>query len=403
MPLAQRIAEFRQLSQTLDEAAKQPASWWNEERLAEYDRGQLRHSQLSREIGVERGREAALNASATETQDPHMEVLIEKAKGESPIASIVSATVEGVRVDGAVAELQQERGAENHAVPLDLFPQMANPNTIYQAVTPAPSDTGAAQPRPLLPVFAMGDPGYLGVTTRRVPSGDMIVPTLSTRPTVTQKGAANSDTISETTGKFDTIKMEPGRLQASWHFRRTERAQLMGMEQALSAALTMGIMEAISNYVVTKTITDLGAATDTAAIATYAAYRALVGSRVDGRYARRKRDIRVLVGSATYGHADSLFQSNGDLSAADALTAQTGGFEVSAHMPAVASKKQNVLIRLGMGDDATLALWESGVSLIRDEVTRAQQGEIVITGIQLANYAVSRKAAFALVDQQIQA
>jgi len=64
MPLAQRIAEFRQLSQTLDEAAKQPASWWNEERLAEYDRGQLRHSQLAREIGVERGREAALNATA---------------------------------------------------------------------------------------------------------------------------------------------------------------------------------------------------------------------------------------------------------------------------------------------------------------------------------------------------
>ena len=59
---------------------------------------------------------------------------------------------------------------------------------------------------------------------------------------------------------------------------------------------------------------------------------------------------------------------------------------------AVASNKQNALIRLGMErGGATQPLWQ-GVSLVIDEFSRAAHGEIIIHAILLANFQVTRKA-----------
>ena len=65
---------------------------------------------------------------------------------------------------------------------------------------------------------------------------------------------------------------------------------------------------------------------------------------------------------------------------------------VSAHVPDVASNKQNALIRLGQErGGAVQPMWQ-GVSLVVDEFTRAAYGEIIIHAILLANFAITRKA-----------
>ena len=73
--------------------------------------------------------------------------------------------------------------------------------------------------------------------------------------------------------------------------------------------------------------------------------------------------------------------------------AVTGGVRVSAHVPAVTSTKQQAVVRLGARRDMVAALW-AGVTIIPDEVTRAKQGEIVITAVLLAGIKILRSAGF---------
>ena len=50
-------------------------------------------------------------------------------------------------------------------------------------------------------------------------------------------------------------------------------------------------------------------------------------------------------------------------------------------------------MRLGARRDAVAGLWQ-GVTIIPDEVTRAKQGEIVITAVMLAAVKILRSGGF---------
>ena len=72
---------------------------------------------------------------------------------------------------------------------------------------------------------------------------------------------------------------------------------------------------------------------------------------------------------------------------------------VSNHVPAVASHKQNVLIRRGMRQDFVAPVWE-GVTLIVDEITQAKEGEVILTAVML--YATKLLRADGFYKQQTQ-
>ena len=88
-----------------------------------------------------------------------------------------------------------------------------------------------------------------------------------------------------------------------------------------------------------------------------------------------------------------------DRSALDRLMEVTGGVRVSAHVPAASVNKQNTLIRRGMRRDMVAPIWE-GVTLIPDEITKAADGEIVITAVML--HAVKILRADGFYKQQFQ-
>ena len=120
------------------------------------------------------------------------------------------------------------------------------------------------------------------------------------------------------------------------------------------------------------------------AVTGYAGYKSdLAFSRVDGKWATSVADLRVLMGSATYGHAAAVYRgNNADQSALDEIADRTGGVRVSSHVPAASGNKQNALVRLGMRMDYVAPMWE-GVTLIPDEITKAANGQIVITAVLL--------------------
>ena len=109
----------------------------------------------------------------------------------------------------------------------------------------------------------------------------------------------------------------------------------------------------------------------------------LVWGQIDGRYAGMASDLAMVVGSATYGDMGATYRNNSvDRSALDRVMELTSGVRVSAHVPAPASNRQNVVIRRGMSMTAVAPTWE-GVTLIPDEITKAKEGQIVITAVML--------------------
>ena len=138
------------------------------------------------------------------------------------------------------------------------------------------------------------------------------------------------------------------------------------------------------------------------AVTTYANYRSELGyGRVDGTFAGGVGDLRIVMGAETYGHAAGVFRSDnaGDRAALEDLIQVTGGVKVSAHVPGVTSKKQNAVIRLGMRRDMVAPIWE-GVTLIPDEITKAANGQIIVTAVLL--YAVKILRADGFYKQQLQ-
>ena len=71
----------------------------------------------------------------------------------------------------------------------------------------------------------------------------------------------------------------------------------------------------------------------------------------------------------------------------------TGGLRVSAHVPAVSGNKQNAIVRRGTRRDMVAPIWE-GVSLIPDEITKAKDGQIVITAVMMHATKILRTDGF---------
>ena len=91
----------------------------------------------------------------------------------------------------------------------------------------------------------------------------------------------------------------------------------------------------------------------------------------------------MVVGSATLKDLGQTYRTTSvDRSALDRLMELTSGVRVSAHVPGPPTNRQNVVIRRGMSTTAVAPVWE-GISIIPDEVTKAKQGQLVITAVML--------------------
>ena len=320
--------------------------------------------------------------------------------GRADVGAIFAAAVEHRATAGAEAEIQRHHELHSHQVPLDLLRGPAVEE--HRAVTEAPTNVGASQEPTLTPVFAMGDAAFLGVDMPSVPAGDAVYPVLTTRPTIRGPFTDGSD-AAETDGTFLSTNLSPGRIQAAFSYLRTDAARFGGMGETLRMALNEGLSEGVDQQIVNGTSGLLNGANLTnhnaaASVTTFDEYIERFGfGRVDGRYAARRSDLRVLLGSATYAHAGSAYRANQtETSALDRLMAIIADVKVSAHVPAVgATKKQNNVIRLGMRRDMVAPMWE-GVTIIVSETDEAlvKKGTILITAILIHAIKILRADGF---------
>ena len=311
------------------------------------------------------------------------------------VGDILLATFEKRKTEGAPAELQKHCGLGSHQVPLEML--RVDRGVEERAAATVPASIGdASQAQVVTPVFASGDGAFLGVERPTVPVGDGSFPVLSTLPAV--KGPFTDSTeAAQTDATFVANSLAPERLQASFSYTRTDAARFAGLDSSLRLALNGGLQEKLDQQAINGSDGLLNGTNldnnNVNTASTFALYLSgLLYGRVDGRYARTPSDVRMIVGQGTFAHASSTFKgNNSDESGVERLQEKSGGLMVSAHVPDVASSKQNALIRLGMErGGAVQPMWQ-GVSLVVDEFTRAAFGEIIIHAILLANFQVTRK------------
>ena len=369
-----------------------------EERSAEE---QTEMETLTNEVSA---KEPELRAALAAEPDPE-EILVEGDAETRELAllteranvgDILSATFEKRQTSGEAAELQKHFGLGSHQVPLEMLRVSRAVEERAAATVPA-SIGDASQGEVITPVFSSGDGAFLGIERPTVPVGDAAYPVLSTLPSV--KGPfSGSDEAAQTDATFVANSLAPERLQASFSYRRSDAARFSGLDASLRLALSGGLEEALDKQAISGTdglLTGTNLPNNNVnAVSTFALYLSgLLYGRVDGRYARTPGDVRMILGQGTFSHASAAFKgNNSDESGVERLQEKSGGLMVSAHVPDVASNKQNCLIRLGMDRGAAVQpMWE-GVSLVVDEFTRAAYGEIIVHAILLANFAITRKA-----------
>ena len=316
--------------------------------------------------------------------------------GRANVGNIFEAALEHRATVGPEAELQGHYHLAANAIPLAMLET--------RAVTPAPGQVAQNQAAILPGIFPQSCAAFMDVDMPTVAVGEAVYPVLTKNADV---GTPSANAVqAETTGSFSADVLSPSRLQASFFYSREDRARFAGMDEALRSNLSDALADGLDKQILTGTeglFTGTKLANHNAsAVTSYADYRNSLGyGRVDGIYAGGVGDLRIIMGSATYGHAAGVFRSAdaGDRAALEDLMAVTGGVKVSAHVPAVASNRQNAVVRLGSRRDMVAPVWE-GVTLIPDEITKAASGQIVVTAVMLHAIKLLRSDGF--YKQQLQ-
>lgn len=265
------------------------------------------------------------------------------------------------------------------------------------AESTAVAGQGTQQSTILERVFANTAAAFLGVSMPQVGVGDSSFPVFSSGATgeLKDKGVVKDAQAATITGNTLT----PKRISARYLLRIEDAARLRGLEESMRADLSGALGEAWDKIILTGDGTapnptgffDDGAsitvAADPGSVDTYDSVAKFAAKAVDGRYARNAMGVCVLFGVSGYQFASGLFPTSGDYSATDYLAAKSGGVQVSAHVPAVASNIQQLLLwRKDMG--------MSGVELIRDPYTNAAKGQVAVTAVMLADFAILRTGAY---------
>ena len=320
------------------------------------------------------------------------------------VSGIVSALLEQRATSGAERELQDHLKLSGNQIPLELLERRAS------TVSTAPA-TGEPVSQTFVPaVFAMGLAAFLGISQPSVGAGENSYHVLTTNLTTSTPAASAAG--ANTAGAFTTKVLEPKRIQGALVLRREDRARL---GPGLESSLRENLGDVLSSGLDTQLIIGAGGLagsgglanpTDPTADVDFAGYVKLASSMVDGLYADSTESVRLLISSRTYQHALATYRAGttsapatGNESALERLRSLVGGIRATSHIADSPTSGSGADIETVIGARATSMIhmvqpvWQ-GPSMIVDEVSRADEGELVITLVGLFAQSIVRAAGF---------
>ena len=368
--------------------------------------------------------EVELRAAIALGDDPDLPVTHEKGDGEgaeirqlsekSELRSAIAAIANGKAISGPVKELAEARGlTELNAIPWDVIaPRVEHRARVEHRVDTVTSDTadvqGKEQHTILQRVFAKSSTMALGVSMQSVGVGESTWPVIATGADAEFNAADGKKEAEAAT--FEPVSLAPVRLQSRYAIRREDLARIVGFEPAMRMDLSgsMGnTLDAqnlagdgtganLSGYLATAANGGLPAVA-APAVVTFELAAAQLAKGVDGKYAGNERDCSVVIGVDTYETLASKFQTGSGVAATTYAAKSLKAFQASANIPdkTNANVQDGILARLA-GDDqmnAVCPVWE-GVTILRDELTEAAKGWIIITAVALYSFKILRAGGF---------
>ena len=354
-------------------------------------------------------REPELRAALASEPDPN-ETRVEGDASDLELRSLIHdaspgkilAAVHSRRAtDGREAEIQAHYKVGGNEIPHAMLET--------RAVTAAPANVATQQAEILMPIFGQTAAAFLNIPMPTVAPGAATYPIISSRPSPETPAEGATVTADIPAQTFAAELLKPQSAQAQIEFSREDAASFPSMSDALGRVIVDAVGFELDRQLLRHTTEGLLTAGLTApgnpgAEATFASYRASLNDQVNGREAGVASDCRMLMGSATYAHADTKFRTtDSELSALDWLMEKSGGVRVHTAVPAVAAKRQDAIIAKALGHThAVMPVW-SAIQLVTDEVTQLQKRLIVLTAIQLFAFKVLRTDGFARVRFQVAA
>ena len=377
--------------------------------LGNDSRTEAEQTALEKLTGEAQGLEVELRAAIIASPDPE-ETRVEGDASDIELRSLIQEASPG-RILAAVhsrrptagreAELQQHFKVGGNELPHAMLE--------VRAQTQAPGNVATQQAEIIQPIFGQTAAAFLNIPMPTVPPGAATYPIISSRPspeTPAEGATVTADIPAET---FAAELLKPQAAQAQIEFSREDAASFPSMSDSLGRVIVDATGFELDRQLLLHTTqglltAGLTAPGNPAAQSTFVDYRKALNDQVNGREAGVASDCRVLMGSATYAHADGLYRtSESELSALDWLMEKSGGTRVHVAVPAVAAKRQDAVIAKALGHThAVMPVW-SAIQLVTDEVTKLQKRLIILTAIQLFAFKVLRTDGFARVRFQVAA
>ena len=270
-----------------------------------------------------------------------------------------------------------------------------------RAIITAPTDIGAMQDPIIQAIFAASTAAFLGTRFTSAQTGQHLEYVLTPTPASLQ----SRDNAQAAGGALTSTLMQPRRLTSAYEMQVEQMAEVRGLEAALRADLPRGQSDSLDKSVINggaapefpKGILNTLTAVDQTAALTFKNGVPAIAAAVDGQYARSLKQIKIVVGPTTLGVMYAAVAGDTAVTLVDYLMMQSGGIMTSKNMPAVVSTIQDSIICKtgpGMSDNAVGKVWGGGIQIIRDEITQAGKGQVIITARSLYDFAVIRTDGF---------
>ena len=334
---------------------------------------------------------------------------------KAKLSRFVSFAMRGERLgDGVEAEIRQSAGLGDDALPFEVLDPGYAPGSLQERVDATAgglSSVQTVQERILQRVFARAAAvRVLGcrMIAHTIP-GDCLIPIIEAGQTPAFTGKQGR--VDAAAGTLGVFVREPKRLSGAWRFAVEDEARIGGYESSLRIDLGRSMSNALDKQILglgngqvrglLATAANGGIADLTAAnaVVTYALMLAQFGRAVDGLHAGSTKDCTLIVRPEVYNKLLTLFNTgSGQLGTQTAMDL-FAMFESSDNLPAPTNshKSTGIIARRGQADgmNSFIPTWMNrGLRLIRDEITRAAEGEIRLTATMLANHALARPAGF---------
>ena len=411
----------KQLEQS--EVREQIAKFMGKETRDETDRAALqnltrRAGSLEGEIRAEIVKESEKPSALVVGNDDPESREIRSLFGKASLGSFLMESVREAHITGGPEyELRAAVfGDESRPglVPVEmLMPSGAMERRADTVTTIAAAALADGSQAPILQrVFSKSIAAQLLVDMPSVPVGSAVYPILTGGTSAQQRNP--SQTVDATAATFTGQTLEPVRLSARYLFKLEDSARLRNYEATLRNDLNMTMSDAMDSQVVSGGgtppnvsgfLNELTAPTDPTAVTTWNQHLAAHTDLVDGINAYGMEDLRCVMGQSSYTYLSSLF-SVGDnaprVTALEYVKDRIGMSMVSSRIPAPASEIQTNLLALTSypGRNAVAPIWK-GLEFIRDPYSKAAEGEVAMTVVQLWNFKVLRETGWSIYKTQV--